>query len=125
MTDLDILMSTFADRGKPCYSLLRNNIRLKQSRSAPEAVLAREKKTALINQYRTHDNDTGSPEVQIAILSERIGELTEHFKTHKKDHASRRGLLMMVSKRRSLLDYLRKSDTERYKEVIQKLGIRK
>ena len=108
-----------------CYSLLRNNIRLKQSRSAPEDVLAREKKTALINQYRTHDNDTGSPEVQIAILSERIGELTEHFKTHKKDHASRRGLLMMVSKRRSLLDYLRKSDTERYKEVIQKLGIRK
>jgi len=97
----------------------------KQSRSAPEAVLAREKKTALINQYRTHDTDTGSPEVQIAILSERIGELTEHFKTHKKDHASRRGLLMMVSKRRGLLDYLRKHDTERYKEVIQKLGIRK
>ena len=88
-------------------------------------MLAREKKTALIDQYRTHANDTGSPEVQIAILSERIGELTEHFKTHKKDHASRRGLLMMVSKRRSLLDYLRKNDTERYKEVIQKLGIRK
>ncbi|HVN19103.1 MAG TPA: 30S ribosomal protein S15 [Dongiaceae bacterium] len=88
-------------------------------------MLAREKKTALISQYRTHANDTGSPEVQIAILSERIGELTEHFKTHKKDHASRRGLLMMVSKRRSLLDYLRKNDTERYKEVIQKLGIRK
>ena len=97
----------------------------KKSRSAPEAVLAREKKTALIDQYRTHDTDTGSPEVQIAILSTRIGELTEHFKTHKKDHASRRGLLMMVSKRRSLLDYLRKSDTERYKVVIQKLGIRK
>ena len=115
----------FADPANACYSLLCNNIRLKQSRSAPEAVLAREKKNALINQYRTHDNDTGSPEVQIAILSERIGELTEHFKTHKKDHASRRGLLMMVSKRRSLLDYLRKSDTERYKEVIQKLGIRK
>ena len=82
-------------------------------------MLAREKKIALIDQYRTHDTDTGSPEVQIAILSERIGELTEHFKTHKKDHASRRGLLMMVSKRRSLLDYLRKSDTERYKVVIQ------
>ena len=88
-------------------------------------MLAREKKTALIDQYRTHDTDTGSPEVQIAILSTRIGELTEHFKTHKKDHASRRGLLMMVSRRRSLLDYLRKSDTERYKVVIQKLGIRK
>src|SRR5664279_2891278 len=101
-----------------------DNIRLK-SRSAPETVLAREKKTAVIDQYRTHDTDTGSPEVQIAILSERIGELTEHFKTHKKDHASRRGLLMMVSRRRGLLDYLRKSDTERYKVVIQRLGIRK
>ena len=88
-------------------------------------MLAREKKTALIDQYRTHDTDTGSPEVQIAILSTRIGELTEHFKTHKQDHASRRGLLMMVSKRRSLLDYLRKTDPERYKEVIQRLGIRK
>ena len=78
-------------------------------------MLAREKKAALIADNRRADNDTGSPEVQIAILSTRIGELTEHFKTHKKDHASRRGLLMMVSKRRSLLDYLRKSDTERYK----------
>ena len=88
-------------------------------------MLATAKKTDLIERFRTHETDTGSPEVQIAILSERIGELTEHFKTHKKDHASRRGLLMMVSKRRSLLDYLRKSDTERYKTVIQKLGIRK
>ncbi len=88
-------------------------------------MLAPEKKAALIDQHRTHATDTGSPEVQIAILSTRIGELTEHFKTHKKDHASRRGLLMMVSRRRSLLDYLRKSDTERYKTVIQKLGIRK
>jgi small subunit ribosomal protein S15 len=88
-------------------------------------VLAREKKAALIADHRRAENDTGSPEVQIAILSTRIGELTEHFKTHKKDHASRRGLLMMVSRRRSLLDYLRKSDTERYKAVIQKLGIRK
>ena len=87
--------------------------------------LAREKKQEVIGAYAVKDGDTGSPEVQIAILSERIGELTEHFKTHKKDHASRRGLLMMVSKRRSLLDYLRKNDTERYKEVIQKLGIRK
>ena len=82
-------------------------------------------KAATITEHRVHETDTGSPEVQIAILSERIGELTEHFKAHKKDHASRRGLLMMVSKRRSLLDYLRKSDTERYKTVIQKLGIRK
>jgi small subunit ribosomal protein S15 len=88
-------------------------------------VLAREEKQAIIDQYRAHASDTGSPEVQIAILSERIGQLTEHFKTHKKDHASRRGLLMLVSKRRRLLDYLKKYDTERYKEVIQKLGIRK
>ena len=88
-------------------------------------MLAKQQKQEIITQYRTHNNDTGSPEVQIAILSERIGDLTEHFQTHKKDHASRRGLLMMVSKRRSLLDYLRKSDTERYKAVIQKLGIRK
>jgi small subunit ribosomal protein S15 len=88
-------------------------------------VLAREHKQAVIDQYRTHATDTGSPEVQIAILSERIGGLTEHFKTHQKDHASRRGLLMLVSKRRSLLDYLKKYDSERYQVVIQKLGIRK
>ena len=88
-------------------------------------MLAREQKQSIIDQYRTHVSDTGSPEVQIAILSERIGQLTEHFKTHKKDHASRRGLLMLVSKRRRLLDYLKKYDTDRYKEVIRKLGIRK
>jgi small subunit ribosomal protein S15 len=88
-------------------------------------VLAREQKESVINQFRTHQSDTGSPEVQIALLSERIGELTEHFKTHKKDHASRRGLLMLVSKRRRLLDYLKKYDSERYKTVISKLGIRK
>ena len=88
-------------------------------------MLAREHKQGIIDQYRTHATDTGSPEVQIAILSERIGQLTEHFKTHKKDHASRRGLLMMVSRRRRLLDYLKKYDSERYRDVIQKLGIRK
>ena len=88
-------------------------------------MLAREHKQSIIDQYRTHVSDTGSPEVQIALLSERIGQLTEHFKTHKKDHASRRGLLMLVSKRRRLLDYLKKYDTERYKDVISKLGIRK
>ncbi len=89
------------------------------------AVLATEKKSIIIDKFRTHDTDTGSPEVQIAILSERIGELTEHFKTHKKDHGSRRGLLMLVSKRRSLLDYLKKTDAYRYRDVIGKLGIRK
>jgi small subunit ribosomal protein S15 len=88
-------------------------------------VLASATKTDLIQRFRTHDSDTGSPEVQIAILSVRIGELTEHFKTHKKDHASRRGLLMLVSKRRRLLDYLKTHDTDRYREVIGKLGIRK
>jgi small subunit ribosomal protein S15 len=88
-------------------------------------VLARQQKKSLIDQYGTHPSDTGSPEVQIALLSERIGQLTEHFKTHQKDHGSRRGLLMLVSKRRSLLDYLKKYDTERYKTVIAKLGIRK
>ncbi len=88
-------------------------------------MLASATKTDLIQRFRTHDSDTGSPEVQIAILSVRIGELTEHFKTHKKDHASRRGLLMLVSKRRRLLDYLKMHDTDRYREVIGKLGIRK
>ena len=88
-------------------------------------MLAREHKADVINRFRTHQSDTGSPEVQIAILSERIGELTEHFKTHAKDHASRRCLLMLVSKRRRLLDYLKKYDTERYKTGISKLGIRK
>lgn len=88
-------------------------------------MLAPAKKIDIITKYRTHDSDTGSPEVQIAILSERIGELTEHFKEHKKDHGSRRGLLMLVSKRRRLLDYLKSTDSDRYRDVISKLGIRK
>ena len=88
-------------------------------------MLATAKKTTLIERFRTHDSDTGSPEVQIAILSERIGELTVLFKIHKKDHAARRGLLMLVSKRRRLLDYLKTHDTDRYRDVIGKLGIRK
>jgi small subunit ribosomal protein S15 len=88
-------------------------------------VLAREQKKSLIDQYGTHPTDTGSPEVQIALLSERIGQLTEHFKTHLKDHGSRRGLLMLVSKRRRLLDYLKTYDSDRYKTVVHKLGLRK
>ena len=88
-------------------------------------MIAREQKKSLIDQYGTHATDTGSPEVQIALLSERIGQLTDHFKTHLKDHGSRRGLLMLVSKRRRLLDYLKQYDSDRYKGVIQKLGIRK
>src|SRR3989449_11045188 len=87
--------------------------------------LAKEGKTTLIQQYKTHDTDTGSPEVQIAILTNRITYLTEHFRGHKKDHHSRRGLLMMVSRRRRLLDYLRRYDEERYKAVITRLRIRR
>lgn len=87
--------------------------------------LTKEKKTSIIGEYRLHSTDTGSPEVQIAILSERIGYLTDHFKIHSKDHHSRRGLLMLVGQRRRLLDYLKKKDIDRYRGVIQRLGIRK
>jgi small subunit ribosomal protein S15 len=87
--------------------------------------LTREKKGQLIENYRTHDSDTGSPEVQIAILSEKISYLTDHFKIHAKDHHSRRGLLRMVGKRRRLLDYLKAEDVTRYRAVIDRLGIRK
>ncbi|HTU01742.1 MAG TPA: 30S ribosomal protein S15, partial [Candidatus Sulfotelmatobacter sp.] len=83
------------------------------------------KKDDLIGQYRVHEKDTGSPEVQIALLSGRIGYLTEHLTAHKKDHHSRRGLLMMVGRRRKLLDYLKTKDVDRYKRVIERLGIRK
>ena len=85
----------------------------------------KQQKTDLISQYRTHDGDTGSPEVQIALLSNRITYLTEHFKSHAKDHHSRRGLLKLVGRRRRLLDFLRKTDQERYRSIIDKLGIRK
>ena len=84
-----------------------------------------EKKKGIIGSYRLHEKDTGSPEVQIAILSARIEYLTEHFKTNKKDHHSRRGLLKLVSQRRSLLDYVKNKDVERYRAVIQRLGLRK
>lgn len=87
--------------------------------------LTREKKTEIIGAYKTHEADTGSPEVQVAILSERISYLTEHFKIHAKDHHSRRGLLKLVGQRRRLLDYLRSKDSERYAELIHRLGIRK
>ena len=85
----------------------------------------KQQKTDLISQYRTHDADTGSPEVQIALLSSRISYLTEHFKSHAKDHHSRRGLLKLVGRRRRLLDYLKNVDLERYRTIIDKLGIRK
>ena len=88
-------------------------------------MLVTEKKQEIINSFKLHDNDTGSPEVQIAILSERINYLTEHFKVHKKDHHSRRGLLKIVGQRRRMLDYLKKKDIERYRTIIGKLGIRR
>ena len=87
--------------------------------------LSKAQKTDIIAGVRTHEKDTGSPEVQIAILSERIGYLTEHFKTHAKDHHSRRGLMMLVGQRRRLLDYLKTKDAARYRGLIEKLGIRK
>ena len=87
--------------------------------------LTKENKGNIIDQYRIHASDTGSPEVQIALLSERITYLTEHFKTHKKDHGSRKGLLTLVAKRRRLLTYLKNTDPERYKAVLLRLGIRR
>ena len=88
-------------------------------------MLSNERKVDVIGSYRTHDADTGSPEVQVALLSERINYLTEHFKTHVKDHHSRRGLLMLVGQRRRLLDYLKRKDADRYSDLIKRLGIRK
>ena len=87
--------------------------------------LNNERKTTIIDSFKIHSGDTGSPEVQIALLSERIEYLTDHFKTHAKDHHSRQGLLKIVGKRRRLLDYLKGTDPERYRDIIRKLGIRK
>lgn len=88
-------------------------------------MLAADRKKEIIEKYKTHDSDTGSPEVQVALLSERITYLTDHFRTHKKDHHSRRGLLKIVGQRRRLLDYLKSKDVERYRTLIQGLGIRR
>jgi small subunit ribosomal protein S15 len=87
--------------------------------------VALQRKKELIDQFRQHSTDTGSPEVQVALLSERIDYLTEHFQTHKKDHHSRRGLLKLVGQRRRLLDYLKRYDNERYKNLIDRLGLRR
>ena len=87
--------------------------------------LAKETKEQIVIDFRTHEADTGSPQVQVALLSKRINELTEHFKIHKKDNHSRRGLLKMVSQRRSMLDYLKRTDIERYHEVVNRLGLRR
>ena len=87
--------------------------------------IAQERKVSLIKDYSTHESDTGSPEVQVAILSERITNLTEHLKAHQKDFASRRGLLKLVSQRRKLLDYLKRKDADKYRSIIDRLGLRK
>jgi len=87
--------------------------------------MSKERKNEIISEFKVHENDTGSPEVQIAILTDEINNLNEHLRTHKKDHHSRRGLLKMVGKRRNLLNYLRNNDVTRYREVIQKLGLRR
>lgn len=87
-------------------------------------MMRKEEKTAVIEEYRTHETDTGSPEVQIAVLSKRIADLTEHLKEHKKDNHSRRGLFKMVGRRRNLLNYLKNKDIERYRAIVEKLGIR-
>ncbi|MGZ8445739.1 MAG: 30S ribosomal protein S15 [Candidatus Binatia bacterium] len=87
--------------------------------------LAKEAKEKLVTDFRTHETDTGSPQVQIALLSQRINELTKHFKTHKKDHHSRRGLLKMVQDRRSLLDYLKRINIQQYHDVVSRLGLRR
>jgi small subunit ribosomal protein S15 len=87
--------------------------------------ITQERKNELINEFKTHENDTGSPEVQIAILTEEINTLNEHLRTHKKDHHSRRGLFKMVGRRRNLLKYLRENDVARYRDLINKLGLRR
>lgn len=87
--------------------------------------ITKERKNELINEFKTHENDTGSPEVQIAVLTEEINNLNEHLRTHKKDHHSRRGLLKMVGRRRNLLTYLRNKDVQRYRELINRLGLRR
>ena len=97
----------------------------KNFKKGEETMIAKETKTALIEEYKINERDTGSPEVQIALLTTRINELTEHLKVHKKDHHSRRGLLKMVGHRRNLLAYLMKNDIERYRDIIKRLNIRK
>jgi small subunit ribosomal protein S15 len=103
----------------------QEQIKVKTRSIFSRMALANEQKSQIVAKYRVHKTDTGSPEVQVAILSQRILELTEHFKTHQKDHHSRRGLLSMVARRRKLLNYLKSRNPERYKTLIQSLGIRR
>ena len=110
--------------GGPVYAS-RSSRKFWTVRGGTAVALSKDRKTGIIGTYKTHDSDTGSPEVQVALLSERINYLTEHFKIHAKDHHSRRGLLKLVGQRRRLLDYLKSKDSERYAELIRRLGIRK
>jgi small subunit ribosomal protein S15 len=105
--------------------MLRCPVDDREIEEVSRVTLSTAQKTEIITTHRTHESDTGSPEVQIAILSERINSLTEHFKAHAKDHHSRRGLMMLVGQRRRLLDYLKTKDVKRYRGLIEKLGIRK
>jgi len=100
-------------------------LRMRVNFKKVERTMLKEEKTAIIKEYAMHEGDTGSPEVQIAVLTKRIDDLTEHLRTHNKDHHSRRGLLKMVGQRRNLLNYLMKTDIERYRTLIARLGIRK
>jgi len=100
-------------------------LKKKERKKSGDMGIGEPKKRAVVEQYRVHQTDTGSPEVQVALLSQRIDHLTEHFKVHVKDHHSRRGLLKLVGQRRRLLDYLRREDFDRYQSLIQRLGIRK
>src|ERR1700741_762322 len=113
----------------PCNRMLVCYVRIEDKTRAKSGLRGegdlREAKSMLIEQYRAHVKDTGSPEVQIALLSERINYLTTHLKSHLKDHASRRGLIMMVNKRRRLLDYLNRRDPDRYREIVERLSLRK
>src|ERR1043166_533888 len=111
-------------RGWACGTLFPSKENKRERKGTTESDLS-EAKSMLIEQYRTHPKDTGSPEVQIALLSERINYLTSHLKSHAKDHASRRGLIMMVNKRRRLLDYLNRRDPDRYREIVERLSLRK
>jgi small subunit ribosomal protein S15 len=109
----------------PAYGGLERRLAALSAVRGGRVALTKDKKVELVGSYQTHPTDTGSPEVQVAILSERISYLTEHFKSHAKDHHSRRGLLKLVGQRRRLLDYLKSKDTNRYAELIKRLGIRK
>lgn len=106
------------------YPILCQRINIPDSGGKSDSML-KEEKTAIIKEYATHEGDTGSPEVQIAVLTKRINDLTDHLRTHKKDHHSRRGLLKMVGQRRNLLNYLMKNDIERYRAIVARLGLRK